>query len=98
MDYGEVRVNVVEQLAEVTETHSSEVSHSLVEMSDQVERSLSGHVQEEGRRSSGNSSMGIWKFDVSHKWKWMWEDRVQREAVQHEDCEHWEEDKSRRKY
>ena len=97
MDYGEVQVDVIEQLVGVTETHSSEVSHSSVEMSDQVERSLGGHVQEEGRRSSGNSSMGIWEFDVSHKWECMWEDRVQLEAVQHEDCEHWEEDKRRRK-
>ena len=52
MDFGEVWVNVVEQLVAVTETHLSEVSHSSVEMSDQVERSLGGHVQEEGRRSS----------------------------------------------
>ena len=82
----------------MTECRLPEVSHSSVEMLDQVERSLGGQVQVEGRRTGGSSATGIREFDSCRMWELMWEDRVQLEAVQRENRVHWEEEKKRREY
>ena len=97
MDHGDVMVNDVEQLAGVTEGQL-EVSHSPVEVSDQVERTLGGQVQEEGRRSGVGNFTDIREFDVSRMWELMWDDRLQCDTVQYEDHEHREEETRRREY